>query len=234
MKTKTIFKNVLRKAGLDVHRIESRKNRLFCHYRISHVFDVGANTGQFGKSLRNQVGFTGQIISFEPLSTAFELLEVTAKNDPNWTAVNCALGEKEGPSEINVSENSVSSSFLPILSACESAAPSSKYVSQETVVIRTLNSEFGKYCTASDNIYLKMDTQGFEKQVLDGGAEVLPYIDTVELELSLVPLYEDQLLFLEMCEFMNQLGFNIVSIDPGFSDPNSGRMLQVDGIFHRY
>lgn len=234
MKTRTFLKSALGKVGISVSRIGSRKKRLLSHYGISHVLDVGANIGQFAQGLRTHVGYTGEIISFEPLSSAFELLERKARADPKWQTVNCALGDEDGPLQINISDNSVSSSFLSILPTCVAAAPDSKYVSRETVLVHTLDSVFGRYCTKSDNIYLKMDTQGFEKQVLDGGRNVLPHIDTVELELSLVPLYENQVLFSEMCEFLTQLGYSLVSIEPGFSDSRTGRLLQVDGIFHRY
>jgi FkbM family methyltransferase len=222
------------KAGIGVYKIDSRKRRLFSHFGISHVIDVGANVGQFAKGLRRRVRFTGEITSFEPLSSAYSELSEYAENDPCWTAVNCGLGAHDGTLDINISENSVSSSFLSMLPSCEEAAPESKYVSHESVRVTTLDAVFKQYCSNSDSIYLKMDTQGFEKQVLDGGKNVLSYIDTVELELSLEPLYAEQMLFLEMCQFMSSLGYRIVSIEPGFSDPRTGAVLQVDGIFHRY
>ena len=79
-----------------------------------------------------------------------------------------------------------------------------------------------------------MDTQGFEKNVLLGAKESLARIDTVQMELSLVPLYSHQMLFNEMHGLMIELGYTLIAIEDGFSDPSSGQVLQADGIFHRF
>ena len=224
----------LEKVGIAVDRFDPNKRRLLKHYEIDTVLDVGANTGQFALELMGRFGYTGKIVSFEPMESAYGVLQKAAGGHPDWETVNCALGDAPGTLQINVSENSVSSSFLPILPACEDAEPASKYVSHETVRVDTLDAVFETCCAGSKNIYLKIDTQGFEKNVLDGGASVLPGIDTVELELSLAPLYEGQMLLPEMCALMTGLGYEIVYLESGFTEPESGRVLQVDGIFHRY
>jgi len=79
-----------------------------------------------------------------------------------------------------------------------------------------------------------MDTQGFESKVLKGAENSLPHIDTVQMEMSLVPLYDGELLFNEMCLLMSQKDYTLVAIENGFSDSASGQLLQVDGIFHRF
>jgi hypothetical protein len=82
-------------------------------------------------------------------------------------------------------------------------------------------------------VYLKIDTQGFESKVIAGAEQVLSRIDTIQLEMSLVPLYEGELLFDEMCRLMMNKGYSLVSAEAGFSDETSGQLLQMDGIFHR-
>ena len=228
-----ILTKLLAKAGYGVYRINQRQANLYSHYDVSHVLDVGANTGQFGIWLRNHVGYAGEIISFEPLHSAFQLLEAATKKDPHWQAVNCGLGDKKGTLDINISDNSVSSSFLPMAQACESAAPDSRYVSQQAARVEILDDIFHTYCIGPKSVYLKIDAQGFEKQVLDGAKNVLPHIDTVELELSLTTLYEGQVLFREMYEFMCDHGYELVAIEPEFWDPSTGVLLQVNAVFHR-
>lgn len=230
---KKLLTKLLAKAGFGIYRIDQRQANLYSHYDVSHVLDVGANTGQFGKWLRDHVGYSGKIISFEPLHSAFRLLENAANKDPDWQVVNCGLGDKQGTLDINISDNSVSSSFLPMLQACESAEPGSRYVSHQLATVETLDDVFHKYCANPTSVYLKIDTQGFEKQVLDGAKTVLPHIDTVELELSLATLYEGQLLFREMHECMCDLGYELVALEPEFWDPNTGVLLQVNAVFHR-
>ena len=65
------------------------------------------------------------------------------------------------------------------------------------------------------------------------GINILPKIKGVQIELSLVPLYENQLLFLGMLDYITNLGFELWDISPGFRDKQSGKLLQFDGIFFR-
>src|SRR5438552_15044691 len=75
---------------------------------------------------------------------------------------------------------------------------------------------------------------GIESKVLKGAEKSLARIDTVQMEMSLVPLYDGELLFNEMCIVMGKKGYTLIAIENGFSDLTSGQLLQVDGIFHRF
>lgn len=80
---------------------------------------------------------------------------------------------------------------------------------------------------------MKIDTQGFDSRVINGAKESLPYVKFVQVEMSLVPLYKDEVLFDKMLELMTDNGFQLIAIEPGFMDPVSGHTLQIDGIFQR-
>lgn len=212
----------------------ARMRKLLNWLDIDVVMDVGANKGQFVWKLRGDLGYENKIISFEPLSSAFEVLSRKAKDDKRWEVHNFALGATEEEMEINISGNSQSSSFRDILSSHTDSEPQSRYVGKEVVKVRTLDAVSGELLRASDNVYLKIDTQGFEKEVLDGAASTLNKIDTVQLEMSLVPLYEGEVLFKELYERMKDSGYSLVGMEPGMLEPDSGRILQVNGIFHRF
>lgn len=81
---------------------------------------------------------------------------------------------------------------------------------------------------------MKLDVQGFEHKVIKGAESCLQHIDTVQMEMSLIPLYEGELLFNEKINLMLKKGYKLVALENGFSDPVSGQVLQVDGIFHRF
>jgi len=115
----------------------------------------------------------------------------------------------------------------------EELAPNSKYVGRESIQIKTLDSVLHAVRSEDQNIYLKIDAQGFEKNILDGAENVLRFIDTIQLEMSLLPLYEGDILFHDMCRNLHQQGYRMVAIEPGFSDEQSGQLIQCDGIFHR-
>ena len=87
--------------------------------------------------------------------------------------------------------------------------------------------------TDAKSVFVKLDVQGYEKNVLAGGKKFLSTATGVQLELSLVPLYEGQILYDKMIEFLRAEGFVLTAVVPGFIDVNSGRMLQFDGIFFR-
>jgi len=202
-------------------------------YKIDTVLDIGANSGQFAQQMRVDIGFTGRILSFEPLSTAFQSLQMNAQNDQAWEVFNYAIGDTEEKQEINIAGNSYSSSLLNMLPSHLKSAPDSKYIGKETIDIKTLDSVFENLCKTAKNVYLKIDTQGFESKVLKGAENSLAHIDTVQMEMSLIPLYDGELLLNEMLSIMSKKGYALIAIEQGFSDPASGQLLQVDGIFHR-
>lgn len=136
---------------------------------ISQVFDIGANKGQFASGLLKG-GFSGEIISVEPLKEAHEILSAKATAHGQWTAApRCVVGDTNGQTTINVSQNSVSSSVLAASDALTTAEPSVGYVSQETVDMKTLDAIAAPYLKEKTPFFVKIDTQGFEGQVIAGG-----------------------------------------------------------------
>jgi FkbM family methyltransferase len=236
---KKFIKKLFHRIGWDLHRLSPESNpsvQLLAALNLvqaNTVFDVGANVGQFAQELRS-VGFAGKIISFDPLSTAHAQLSEAARNDSKWTVHSrAAVGDHDGEIEINIAGNSVSSSVLPMLDAHSSAAVNSAYVASERTPLIRLDSVAVQYLSADSRSFIKIDTQGFEWQVLEGATETLKRAQGVLLELSLVPLYDGQRLWREIIERMKSEGFTLWAIQKGFTDPRTGRTLQVDGIFLR-
>ena len=233
------LRKLLWKAGYEITRFRpdssplARRKRLLEAYGIDTVLDVGANTGQYATELRHDLNFEGRIVSFEPLTTAFAALERNARGDPLWETVNCALGDTDGSMDIHIAENSYSSSILDMLPAHIKSAPDSRYTGRERIVVKRLDSIIDSLCAPHGKLYLKVDVQGFESRVLAGAVACLPRIDTIQLEMSLTPLYEGERSFGEMHQFLLEKGYQLVSVEPGFSDAETGRLLQVDGIYRR-
>ncbi|OBB63393.1 FkbM family methyltransferase [Mycobacterium sp. 852014-50255_SCH5639931] len=201
---------------------------------ISVVFDVGANSGQYATDLR-MAAYTGRIISFEPLSGPFSLLERNALKDPLWHCRRCALGDVDGTISINVAGNAgASSSILPMLKSHQDAFPPANYVGTEEVPIHRLDSVATELLQPADKVFLKIDVQGFEKQVIAGGKQTVgDRCLGMQLELSFLPLYEGGMLIREALDLVYSFGFTLTGLLPGFTDPRDGRMLQADGIFFR-
>jgi len=201
-------------------------------FGINTLFDIGANSGQYAKEMR-KLGYAGKIISFEPLETAYAALAQSASEDENWDAKNFALGHEDTKSVINIAGNSWSSSILTMLPKHEENAPESKYVGQQEIEVKTLDSIYNSLVTPGSKVMLKIDTQGFEKNVIDGGVNSLKDVIIIQLEMSLVPLYSDEMLFMDMINYLDERGFMLFSIEEGFASPETGQLLQADGIFVR-
>jgi len=199
---------------------------------IKTVLDVGANAGQYSQELR-KAGFKGRIISFEPVKEAYQRLLSNARKDIDWQTFNFALGDMNGKTFINISRHSPSSSLLPMTSLHNDAAPGSEYLSVEEIEIKTLDTIFDTLRISGEGIFLKVDTQGYEKKVLDGAANSLSGISGIQLELSSDELYQGEEKYFSLCRFLEERNFHLVRVIPGFSNKKTGEMLQFDAIFFR-
>lgn len=207
-----------------------RRLKLIRMCNINTLIDVGANKGQYANKMRN-MGYKGKIVSFEPVLHAFSELEKRALKDKSWTINNFALGDEDTTSLINVSGVSDNSSFLRMRSIHSDSAEDLKYVSQQEIEIKKLDSIFSSIVGKDDNILMKIDTQGFEKNVIDGASNSLEDIMMLQLEMSIVGLYENEMLYREMTNYLEEKGFHLCSIENGHYNRNTGQLLQFDGLF---
>lgn len=238
MNFRSFLNHHLAQTGYQIIKLDALREPALSRANLIHsaaielVIDIGASNGQFGEELR-KFGYKGRIISYEPLSAAFEKLAQKCKRDSNWTARNMALGDHAGEMSINIAANSFSSSMLEILPSLVAAIPKTKTIGQEKIKICRLDDQFAEIAGTTRNIYLKMDVQGFEQKVLAGAATSLQHIDLVQLEMSLAPLYQDEPCFPEMHAYMRELGYNLVSLEPTLLHPDTGEMIQLDGVYKR-
>lgn len=233
------LRRLLRGFGWDLCRLSSSTSpdatlvaclRAAC---IGTVFDIGANEGQFASRIRS-AGYRGVIVSFEPLSRPRRRLLSLAAHDDNWLIhPRAALGKVNGRIDINVARNSVSSSVLPILETHTNAARDSAYIGVEQVPVERLDTVVEAYTNITSPLFVKIDAQGYESQVIEGGARTLEMATGVMCELSLVPLYSGQCLWEEMLQRFRDMGFIVWALQQGFTDARTGRSLQVDAVFLR-
>lgn len=224
--------SVLQKIKYKIHLKNDLKRRLkiISNCNIDILFDIGANTGQYSKKMRN-LGFNKKIVSFEPLKDVFEILKHNASDDKNWIVNNYALGNEDNKGIINVSGKSDCSSILNMLPNHIESASGLEYIARQEITIKRLDSVFNSFASNSDKVMIKIDTQGFEKNVIDGALESLKSIMIIQIEMSIVPMYENEMLFIEMIQYLEKKDFQLYSLENGHFNRNSGQLLQVDGIF---
>lgn len=199
---------------------------------ITLVLDVGANAGQYATRLRD-AGYTGRILSFEPQGGPFRQLERCVRNDPGWEARRLALGDEDGRAEIHRAANTFSSSLLPMKDRHIDSDPTSFYVGSEAVATARLESIWEEVHRPEDRVWLKLDVQGYELHVLRGAQSVIKNIDVVQTEMSLVPLYDGDVSWRDLVDWLRDHGLRLAGLEPGFDDQQTGELLQADGIFIR-
>jgi FkbM family methyltransferase len=223
-------------AGFDIsldrlsRTTSARRIRFINDAAITVVLDVGAHVGEYASSLR-RFGYKGRIESFEPLPRAYSDLRSRSAADPLWNCHQLAIGDSSTMLSFHVAGNEVSSSALEMLNRHVKSAPESAYVRMDMVPARRLDDL--ELIGPSDRVYLKADVQGFEQRILAGAAQTLKSVPLLEVELSLVQLYDGGPLYTEMISLLADLGFDLIWIEPGFCDAETNRMLQMDGIFAR-
>jgi len=231
------FRKLLRRFGLDYVKAPIEHWRRIAEMLedagVTVLLDVGANEGQYVGYLRN-AGWTGRIVSFEPVAAVHATLAANAARDPAWeVAPAMALGAEEGEAEIIVSNETDMSSLLPLKDEILRVSPSSVAAGTEKVTVRTLDGVFDQFVGADDRAFLKIDTQGYERAVLDGAAMSLPKLAGLQVELSLTPLYEGEADWRALVERIEAAGFALSFVLPGYYDRHLKRMLQFDGVFMR-
>lgn len=229
-------KRALRGLGLDIRKFNRDApdlQRLLQAYRVETIFDVGANIGQSAQHFRS-MGFGGSIVSFEPIEYLFKSMEKKARRDPLWFVENVALGINPGKAEIHVSGGHAgASSLLKMTENVIRHAPDQRVVRTEQIEVDTLSTMLLKHYPHGDRCFLKVDVQGFERHVLEGGLDELHRVVGMKIELSVVSNYVGEPLLPEMLPYIYSLGFRSVSFENGWGNPVTGELFQVDCMFFR-
>lgn len=208
-------------------------NKILKDIKIDCFLDVGAFQGEFSKKLIMS-GFNGQVISFEPVTVNHNKLLKKAKKFKNWTVYErIGLGNKRENLKINVSENLQSSSFLKNNLKHVKLLKETRYQYSEDCKIIPLDDLYQNLTSNYKNIFIKLDAQGFEKKIIEGGSNLLKICKGVLCEVNNDILYENDVHWKEMIKIFEDYGFNLHSITDAYTDIASGKTIQFDVIFVR-
>ena len=202
--------------------------------QVDCVIDVGAHEGETGRRLR-ETGWTGPIVSFEPVAATFERLSDAAEGDPAWIVHHLALGRVAATQRINLTTGTTFSSFLePNATATRLWPQWTQTPADEEVEIARLDevlaSAIGGFM--ADRIFLKLDTQGYDLEVLAGAAGVLDRVVAIQSELSLQPIYEGAPTYLVALAAFRDAGFAFTVFYRVTRDP-AWRIVEYDAVMIR-
>jgi len=209
----TSLRRQLWRLGWDVHRfdpdltIEAFVSTVLTTHRVNCVLDVGARIGDYGRWLR-QIGYRGRIVSFEPVAEHIQVLTEVAASDGRWTVQPYGLGSRSEARTISVTKSSDFTSLLPPRADAMALFPGAAVDREETVEVRRLDELFATVTAglAEPRVYLKLDTQGSDVEVLRGATGCLDRVVAGQTELSFVPLYEGQPSYLEALAELDRYG----------------------------
>ncbi len=197
---------------------------------IKTIIDIGSNEGQFIKEISTILPGR-KIVAFEPLPDCFKKLVANTKKY-DITAYNVGLSDYEGTTTINVSNNLVSSSMLPMEDLHKNAYPESYFVKTETIRLDRLDDVIAK-SAIQKNFLIKMDVQGYEEKVIKGGEKTFSEAAALIVESIFEPFYEGQWLFDDLYSYFTNTGFKFM----GFTDQKNSKVtgipLFADSIFIR-
>lgn len=195
--------------------------------KIDCVLDVGANAGQYYDFLRSEVGYRRRVVSFEPIPALVHALHARNR-DRDWTICHCALGSEPGIRPFNVMTKSEFSSFLePDHSRVDAFTAANRVRDRIDVTVRRLDATLAELGVPAQRIFLKLDTQGYDLEVINGIGADLGRIAAIAIEASVRPIYHGMPDYLTALGVLDDLGFDLSGMFPVSRDA-SQRLVEID------
>ena len=226
-----LLRNIRAAYDLDRRNREIDAWRILGANRFATVLDIGANEGQFA-TIAREIWPTTLVHSFEPLPDVYAALVAKFRDDPGVVAHNLGLSDRSQMQSMHRSAFSPSSSLLPMAELHRREWPQSVEHTDVEVRLERLDDwmrdiNMGRRAP----MLVKIDVQGFEMSVIDGGAETLRAAAIAVIEVSFHELYEKQPLFAQIHDRMRQLGFVYRGNIEQFASRDRTRVLYADAIF---
>ena len=237
---KNLIKRVIGHFGYDLVRLPHpgscgrHLQQILGDFDINLVCDVGARHGEYSSELRDH-GYRGWIASFEPVGENFQIITANRRGDSRWQGFNLALGSAPAKLKINVTAGSALSSFHKPNAYAKSEFTEDAVITRtEEVDVMTLAAMLPelKKLVPDPRIYLKLDTQGFDLEVLKGAESVLPHIHALQSEVSIKPIYENMPPYDEAIAAFQSHGFELAGLYPVHAD-KSGAVIEFDCLMIR-
>jgi FkbM family methyltransferase len=194
-------------------------------------YDIGAAKGILSSCLAKLPNVIS-IHSFEPIPDVYEQLLQKVKFSSKVHCYNVALGNIESSLPMYISCKTDSSSLLPMAQLHDEQFPDREINHQIKVPVMRLDDLVTQHKLPLPSL-VKIDVQGYEKNVIEGGLKTICAAKYCVVEMSFKHLYEGSPLFDDIYRLMYDLGFKLV----GLSSPltgKSGIYLQVDGLFENH
>lgn len=180
-------------------------------WKIDVVLDVGANKGWYAEQLR-AIGFEGTIISFEPIPEDFRIIEQKSAQDDKWFAVNKAVGDRHELKKFNIIE--AGKGKETVLSSLLNSQDFEAKKVIDVEVVRLDELDLSSFCDLeAPRYFLKTDTQGYDMHVWRGVENIRSNIMALQIEMSVLPIYEEAPHYTDVLDELEAAGMNVVSMN---------------------
>jgi len=177
--------------------------RAIPHFRPAVIFDVGANIGQSAKRFRAAYPQV-EVFCFEPGKAAYAQLSRVVGNDRRTHCYQTALGSRQGTASLLLEGT-------PDRFRIEKHAPAGART--ETVSIDTLSHVCSRFAIREIS-YLKIDTEGYDLEVLRGGETLLRErrVQVIEVEAAMGPDNDRHIPYAEFVCYLEMFGYRLFGI----------------------
>ena len=192
------------------------------------VVDVGANVGDWSQALL-VCAPVGQLVALEPNPAVFKTLAARLRVFPNARCLNVAAGACKTTLPLHSTAGSQCSSLLTPKSEMVSVYGNAMEVTEKVEVpVEQLDDLLEEFAEVS---LLKIDVQGYEREVLKGATATLNKTNWLLVEANFVAHYEQDILFPELNSRLAAQGFALAALSAPFL--KHGRVLWADALFRR-
>lgn len=196
--------------------------------RLEVIVDVGANVGDWSDSILS-ISSPTKLVAVEPHPAAFAQLRSRLRDFKNAACIQVAVGSQSGDAVLNcTSASNCSSLLVPLETALIHYGKEMDVQSQVSVQLCTLDSiteDLG------DISLLKMDVQGYEREVLAGAKNTLSRTRMILIEVNFQTHYKNDSLFAELDQLLSLHGFHLANIAGAFVSED--RALWSDALYCR-
>jgi FkbM family methyltransferase len=232
------IKHVLNYFGIQVSKYSEfhdayKTQKLLMGNKKLTIIDVGGYDGDTSL-LYNKFFPNSNIICFEPFVSSFLKGEQNTADIENITMINKGLGAIEGKSTLEANQDPTCNSILKTgVDGDKIFNSKGKLKTIETVEITLTTLDKFVETNAIDNIdILKMDVQGAEYMVLNGGKTTFKKgkVKLIYLEIIALPAYDGQIHFDETLSLLRSYGFKLHNFY-NYSLTGDGQLSSLDAIF---
>ncbi len=232
MVSKSLIRRILNRLGYEVRRVDGGTKGvapdIWTWLRksgdIRTILDIGANNGEFAEYLSSYFD-ASKTIAIEPLPGCAAQVRQREKTIKNLTVFECAVSDHEGRATLFENLYAPASSLLSISSISKDEFPQTDGLQREVDVAVYRLDDLIEPDTLKEGLLIKIDVQGLEDKVIQGGERTFRAAKFVLIEMSFVPMYVGQPLFEEVHELLVKIGYRFSGIKNQIESPKTGQPL---------